>query len=481
MTSSADRLPPRPPGQDSLREQNVSRRELLLGAGTASLAALASRRGHAQAAAPSPHHTIRIAPISLEIGPNKVIQTTGYNNRVPGPPLRLKEGMPVTIKVINDSGYPNLVHWHGLFVPPLQDGAVEEGSPIIPPGESLLYSFTPKPAGTRWYHSHAMAMTDLNRSTYSGEFGFLIIDPAAGDPGRYDREVMLAAHHWEGSWVSMQDMHKGPPPDNGLEAMYRSATLGDRMLGHGEPIRVREGERVLFRMLNASGSMGISLALSGHRFTVIALDGNPVPTPTTVDVLKLDVAERADIIVQMDNPGVWVFGSTDDDDRNMGMGVVVEYENRSGDPRWAPPAKAAWDYTAFGTSGPAAAPDETINLKFEKIPGGRGGYNRWTINGKSWPHTNPLLTVQRGKRYRLAMNNNSGDEHPVHLHRHSFEVTKVGDKTTSGLMKDTISMPRYSTAEIDFVASDPGNTLFHCHHQDHMDEGFAGLITYASS
>jgi hypothetical protein len=47
-------------------------------------------------------------------------------------------------------------------------------------------------------------MTDLNRSTYSGEFGFLIVEPAAGDPGRYDREVILAAHHWEGSWVSMR-------------------------------------------------------------------------------------------------------------------------------------------------------------------------------------------------------------------------------------------------------------------------------------
>jgi FtsP/CotA-like multicopper oxidase with cupredoxin domain len=186
-----------------------------------------------------------------------------------------------------------------------------------------------------------MAMTDLNRSTYSGEFGFLIIDPAAGDPGRYDREVMLAAHHWEGSWVSMQDMRKGPPPDNGLEAMYRSATLGDRMLGHGEPIRVRQGERVLFRVLNASGNMGISLALSGHRFTVIALDGNPVLTPTTIDALKLDVAERADVIVEMNNPGVWVFGSTDDDDRSMGMGVVVEYQNRSGGAVWSPPSKAA--------------------------------------------------------------------------------------------------------------------------------------------
>ena len=178
-----------------------------------------------------------------------------------------------------------------------------------------------------------MAGKDLTRSTYSGEFGFLIIEPATGAPGDYDREVLLAAHHWEGKWVSMQDLHKGPPPDNGLEAMYSAATLGERMLGHGDPIRVKQGERVLFRLLNASGSMNISLALPGHRFTVIALDGNPVPTRTMVDELKLDAAERADVIVQMNNPGVWVFGSTDDDDRKMGMGVVVEYENKRGEPQ----------------------------------------------------------------------------------------------------------------------------------------------------
>lgn len=46
-------------------------------------------------------------------------------------------------------------------------------------------------------------------------------------------------------------------------------------------------------------------------------------------------------------------------------------------------------------------------------------------------------------------------------------------------MKDTIGMPRCTTAEVDFMAVDPGPTLFHCHHQDHMDEGFAGLIAYA--
>jgi hypothetical protein len=57
-----------------------------------------------------------------------------------------------------------------------------------PGASSSVTGATPKPSGMRWYHSHAMAMTDLTRSTYSGEFGFLLIEPAAGDPGRYDRE-----------------------------------------------------------------------------------------------------------------------------------------------------------------------------------------------------------------------------------------------------------------------------------------------------
>jgi FtsP/CotA-like multicopper oxidase with cupredoxin domain len=76
------------------------------------------------------------------------------------------------------------------------------------------------------------------------------------------------------------------------------------------------------------------------------------------------------------------------------------------------------------------------------------------------------------------MTNQSGDNHPVHLHRHTFELTKVGDKATAGVMKDTINMTRFSTVEIDFTADDPGPALLHCHHQDHQDEGFMGLVTY---
>ena len=170
---------------------------------------------------------------------------------MPGPLLRFREGQPVTIDVTNNTGIEDIVHWHGLYLPALADGAMEEGSPMIAPGGTQRSSFTAKPSGTRWYHSHNVAGTDLTRSLYSGMYGFFVIDPAS-DPGRYDQEILLAAHHWEPRWVSMQDIRKGPPPDNGLEVLYGSASLNDKMLGHGEPIRVRQGQRVLFRLLNAS-------------------------------------------------------------------------------------------------------------------------------------------------------------------------------------------------------------------------------------
>jgi FtsP/CotA-like multicopper oxidase with cupredoxin domain len=447
----------------------MPRRSFLIGAGAAGMAlGAAMGRAYTQIAT-APDYTLRIAPLRLELAPEKVIETFGYNGIVPGPVLRLREGRQVSVDIRNDTDVDDIVHWHGLYVPSEADGAMEEGSPMVGRGGTQRYTFTAKPAGTRWYHSHNMAGTDLTRSLYSGMYGFLIVEPAS-DPGRYDQEVLLAAHHWQGSWVSMQDIRSGPPPDNGLEVMYASASFNDKM--------VREGQRVLFRLLNASPTENVILALPGHRFTVIALDGNPVPSRGSVDTLFLAPAERADVIVEMNRPGVWIFGGIKDEDRKLGLGVVVEYANQRGEPQWSTPPDSTWDYTMFGQERALPAPDERLDLLFEKVPGGRGGYNRWTINGKSWPATNPLFTTERGKRYRLAMTNKSGDNHPVHLHRHTFEITKVGDKPTAGVMKDTINMTRFSSVEIDFIADDPGPSLLHCHHQDHQDEGFMGLVTY---
>ena len=455
----------------------IDRRGFVIGAGVTGATlgtGLGVVYGQAQNGA---DRTLRIAPLKLELAPNKFIETFAYNAMVPGPLLRFREGQPVTIDVTNDTDIEDIVHWHGLYLPSLVDGAMEEGSPMIARGGTQRYKFTAKPSGTRWYHSHNIAGTNLTRSLYGGMYGFFVIEPAS-DPGRYDQEVLLATHHWEPRWVSMQDIRKGPPPDNGLEVLYGSASFNDKMLGHGEPIRVREGQRVLFRLLNASATENVTLALAGHKLNVVALDGNRVPSPREVETIFLAPAERADVVVEMNQPGKWIFGSVKEDDRKMGLGIVVEYANQSGEPKWIEVPSTPWDYTIFGDERVVPKPDHRLELLFEKIPGGRGGYNRWTLNGSSWPATQQLLTTEVGKRYRVGMTNKSGDNHPVHLHRHTFEVTKVGEKKTSGVMKDTINMTRFSSAEIDFVADDPGPSLLHCHHQDHQDEGFMGLVTY---
>ncbi|HEV7138631.1 MAG TPA: multicopper oxidase domain-containing protein, partial [Steroidobacteraceae bacterium] len=272
---------------------------------------------------------------------------------------------------------------------------------------------------------------------------------------------------------------KGP---KGYEVGYDLFSINGKMLGEGEPIRVKQGERVLLHVLNASATEIRSLALPGHAFYVVALDGNPVPTPADVPVLWIGTAERVSAIVEMNDPGVWVLGDLTDDDRRRGMGIVIEYAGRHGKPQWIKPKPFHWDYTRCGQADARpATPDETIEITVVKQNEAAGGFNVWTLNGEAFSMATmkPMYTVHRGGRYRLKIRNASDDIHPLHLHRHSFELTRIAGKPTAGVMKDVVMLGGYQEAEFDFVADNPGLTLFHCHQQLHMDFGFMALFRYA--
>jgi FtsP/CotA-like multicopper oxidase with cupredoxin domain len=428
-----------------------------------------------------PDLRLRMEPYTLEIGKGINVGTTAYNGQVPGPLLRLPQGRPVSIEVTNASPRADLVHWHGLRTDPVNDGAPEEGSPLIQPGQTLMYHLTPQPSGTRWYHSHAMAMDDLSASTYSGQFGFLLVE-GASDPGRHDAEIKLAIHHWGPHFVPMVETMRAEsqnvPQTSGSDVGYKWATMNAHMLGFGEPLRVRAGQRVLFRLLNASATENVILSLPGHRFQVVAMDGNPVPRPKTVETISLAVAERVDAVVEMNNPGVWVLGSTLKAARDMGLGIVVEYAGRRGDPLWRDPASEAWDYGVFADNAPVPEPEETFTLTFRDagvLNGSR--FDTWTINGDAWPKVKPMA-VKAGRRYRMLFRNATGDQHPMHLHRHSFEVTRIGEQPMSGLMKDIVNVMPLQTVAVDFVADNPGDSLLHCHQQLHMDYGFMQIVKY---
>lgn len=446
-------------------------------------------------------HVLRISTGLAELAPDHIVSTTLYNEQFPGPLLRMREGERVTVDIHNDTDIPELVHWHGQTIPSDVDGAAEEGTPFIAPHSRRRISFMPAPSGFRFYHTHVVAGPDLARGTYTGQAGPLYIEPRS-HPGRYDREVFLVLKEFSPTFSKGGDMamdalageelsalkaisdrndQAAAVKTKGYEVGYDLFAINGKMLGHGEPIRVRQGERVLFHVLNVSAGEIRSLALPGHSFRIVALDGNPVPVQAEVPLLWIGTAERVSAIVEMMHPGVWVMGDLADDDRRRGMGVVIEYAGHTGKPVWAKPQPYRWDYGRFGKPGAGAAPDETFEFLIEKHNAALGGFNQWTMNGKAYSMENmePVYRLQRGRRYRLKFRNASDDIHPLHLHRHSFELTHIHGKTTAGVMKDVVMLGGYQECSVDFVADNPGNTLFHCHQQLHMDFGFMALFKYA--
>jgi FtsP/CotA-like multicopper oxidase with cupredoxin domain len=110
-------------------------------------------------------YTLRIAAGLVELAPDHIVSTVLYNGQFPGPRLRFKEGQRVVIDIHNDTDTPELVHWHGQMIPSDVDGAAEERSPFVPAHGTRRLSFTPNPPGFRFYHTHVVAGSDLNRGT----------------------------------------------------------------------------------------------------------------------------------------------------------------------------------------------------------------------------------------------------------------------------------------------------------------------------
>src|SRR5580658_7729631 len=191
----------------------MDRRSLLKYAATLPAVSAAPRLSQAQMQPQSANEqpaekadaTLRIANGLVELAPDHIVSTTLYNGQFPGPLLRFPEGQGTVIDIYNDTDTPELVHWHGQMIPSDVDGAAEEGSPFVPAHGMRRISFTPKPSGFRFYHTHVAAGSDLNRGTYTGQAGPVYIEPK-NNPCAYDREVFLVLKEFGASLTRGGDM-----------------------------------------------------------------------------------------------------------------------------------------------------------------------------------------------------------------------------------------------------------------------------------
>ena len=177
----------------------------------------------------------------------------------------------------------------------------------------------------------------------------------------------------------------------------------------------------------------------------------------------------------MKNPGVWILARPWMTIARTAWGSSSSTPARAARRAGSSREQKPWDYTIFGQNRTAPHPDETIPLAFGKINGGTGGFNRWTINGKSFDEKRRPRTLQKGRRYRLVFDNQTDDAHPVHLHRNSFELTSVYG-SPRGVLKDVVLVKGFRKIEADVTPAMEGLTLFHCHQQLHMDYGFKLLF-----
>ena len=276
------------------------------GAGAAGLAtALPLRGSYAEAAAKDYRIAAKSATVNLTGKGYPDTAVWAYDGTVPGPELRLRQGEPVRITVVNNLGEDTTVHWHGIRLPNAMDGVPGLTQKPIRPGESFVYEFTPPDAGTFWYHPHANTLQQLGR----GLAGTLIVEEA--EPVAVDRDLVWFIEDWR---LDDQGRIAGGF-GNRMEAGM-SGRIGNTVTlnGHGhEPVSLKAGERVRLRLINAALARIVGLRFEGHKPVVVAHDGQPCDphTPEGGQVV-LGPAMRADLIIDMNgNPGE-SHGVTDD-------------------------------------------------------------------------------------------------------------------------------------------------------------------------
>lgn len=266
-----------------------------------------------------------IEEVETDVAPGFKAKVWGFDGQVPGPLIRVNEGDEVEVTVHNFTTLNHTVHWHGIFQTGTwqHDGVPHVSQKPIEPGESYTYRFVADKPGTLWYHCHVNVSEHVG---LRGMWGPLIVEPA--EPTEMEQRVTKDAILMFSGWNSEVADTFGEGGHPGQVINYFS--INGKSFPMTQPIRVREGDVLRLRLFAAT--IPVAFHLHGHDMLVTHKDGNPVPHPYEVDVVGMQPGERVDVIIEMDNPGIWMthdhidHHTTNNGREHGGSMLVVEYE-----------------------------------------------------------------------------------------------------------------------------------------------------------
>ncbi|MDF3075777.1 MAG: copper-resistance protein CopA family [Alphaproteobacteria bacterium] len=248
---------------------------------------------------------------------------------VPAPTLRWREGEEVVIHATNRLREPTSIHWHGLLLAGVMDGAPGfNGFVAIAPGQTYTYRFRLRQSGTYWYHSHSAMQEQM------GMYGAIVIAPKEGDsaadrdyvvvlsdhtredPRRVFANLKADAGHYNRGKRTVMDFFRDASRDGFNQTMKDRAEWGEMRMDPTDLADVTgyqflvngkgpqdnwtglftPGERVRLRIINASAMSFFDVRIPGLPMTILSADGQNVQ-PVRVEEFRFGIGETYDVMV----------------------------------------------------------------------------------------------------------------------------------------------------------------------------------------
>jgi len=407
------------------------------------------------------HVDLEARETAWEISPERTVSAWGYEGSVPGPTIVAQVGDTLVAHLVNNLPEPTSIHWHGLRLPAPMDGT-QLVQRLVQPGDAFDYRFELPDAGTFWYHSHENETVQIERGLYGA---IVVLGP--NEPV-FDADRLLVLddvkldRHGNIAKTALFDRHSGR---EGSVLVIN---------GRSEPeYKIAAGQVERWRTVNACSARYVRLSLGGRAFRIIGGDGGLRADAVTVDEVLLAPAERIELAV----------GPFEDE----GAEIAIEslpYRRTS----VKRPRRDRWGTLRVGPRAPSVASIPAALAAIEPlVPPGPIGPTRtvrlgarmtlhghdWLINGEQHHHDEP---VKVGELQIWELVNETGMDHPFHLHGFFFQVVATdGVPTVPKSWADTVNVAAKGRVTIAFRPDDrPGKWMYHCHILEHHAAGMMG-------
>jgi FtsP/CotA-like multicopper oxidase with cupredoxin domain len=395
------------------------------------------------------------------------LRVWAYNGQVPGPTLRVRLGDTVRVRFQNKLPQPTTIHWHGVRVPNGMDGVPHLTQPPVEPGQSFVYEFTPKDAGTFWFHPHVRSSEQVERGLY----GVLIVEDPT--PAGYAQDVVWVLDDW-----LLDEQRQIFPEFNTAHDLMHDGRWGNAITVNGrsnERLALRAGERVRLRLVNTANGRVFKPDFGALAVQIIAVDGLYLRQPIPYSGFEIAPGNRLDLDVTAPAAASGVQPVVDRFYPAQPHPLADIVIDGVGPETHAFPSPAHAHVPVW--RGALAQP---VSKQF-RLSSRRGGEHgiEWTINDQAFAgHAHagpPALTMQQGTFQRLQFINESYRLHPIHMHGMFFRLlARNGVPIDEPFFRDTVLVHSRETIDIGLVPEDAGRWMMHCHILEHAE---AGMMT----